>query len=162
MPKVGFVLWRIAHNLGIDLTALSPLGALSYLELDMAGAKESVLEQALVKAVATPVIPKTARPKRLTENLAIFDFTVSDAEMTAIDELNYNGSVFPSVVVNDGSVTTLEQSDVWIKQNLTELEAKLRRYYFAVFHLIQLKPLISFKAPLVTPILLTKHYYQIR
>jgi D-xylose reductase len=75
----------------------------------MAGAKESVLEQAVVKAAAkrlnrTPaqivlrwgvqrgnaIIPKTSRPERLAENLSIFDFELSAAEMTAIDDLNSN------------------------------------------------------------------------
>ena len=102
-------LMKLANNYGIQVTAFSPLGALSYLELDMAGAKESVLEQDVVKAAAkrigkTPaqivlrwgvqrgnaIIPKTSRPERLAENLAIFDFELSETEMTAIDALNCN------------------------------------------------------------------------
>ncbi|MDP5032270.1 MAG: aldo/keto reductase [Paraglaciecola sp.] len=102
-------LMKLASNYGIQVTAFSPLGALSYLELDMAGAKESVLEQDVVKAAAkrigkTPaqivlrwgvqrgnaIIPKTSRPERLAENLAIFDFELSETEMTAIDALNCN------------------------------------------------------------------------
>jgi D-xylose reductase len=34
------------------------------------------------------VIPKTASPARLAENLALFDFTLTAAEMTAIDALD--------------------------------------------------------------------------
>jgi D-xylose reductase len=102
-------LMKLARSYEIQVTAFSPLGALSYLELDMAGAKESVLEQAVVKAAAkrlnrTPaqivlrwgvqrgnaIIPKTSRPERLAENLSIFDFELSAAEMTAIDDLNSN------------------------------------------------------------------------
>lgn len=102
-------LMKLARSYGIQVTAFSPLGALSYLELDMAGAKESVLEQAVVQDAAkrlnrTPaqvvlrwgvqrgnaIIPKTSRPERLAENLSLFDFELSSAEMTAIDELNCN------------------------------------------------------------------------
>jgi D-xylose reductase len=102
-------LMKLARSYEIQVTAFSPLGALSYLELDMAGAKESVLEQAVVQDAAkrlnrTPaqvvlrwgvqrgnaIIPKTSRPERLVENLSIFDFELSSAEMTAIDELNCN------------------------------------------------------------------------
>ena len=99
----------IAHQYDIQVTAFSPLGALSYLELDMAGAAESVLEQSVVKAAAqrlgkTPaqvvlrwgvqrgnaIIPKTSRPERLAENLAIFDFELSQQEMDDINALNSN------------------------------------------------------------------------
>jgi D-xylose reductase len=34
------------------------------------------------------VIPKTASPARLTENLALFDFTLNAADMAAIDSLD--------------------------------------------------------------------------
>jgi D-xylose reductase len=36
------------------------------------------------------IVPKTSRPERLAENLAIFDFVLSDQEMAAIDALNCN------------------------------------------------------------------------
>jgi D-xylose reductase len=100
---------RLAKQYGLSVTAFSPLGALSYLELDMASKNESVLEQAVVKKAAerlgkTPaqvvlrwgvqrgnaIIPKTTNPKRLVENLSIFDFVLSDDEMQAIDDLNCN------------------------------------------------------------------------
>ena len=100
---------RLCDDYGIQVTAFSPLGALSYLELDMAGAAESVLEQAVVKSAAsnhakTPaqvvlrwgvqrgnaIIPKTSRPERLAENLDIFDFELTDQEMDAISALNIN------------------------------------------------------------------------
>ena len=41
-------------------------------------------------------------------------------------QLRCGESVFPSVIVNDGSVTTLAQCDAWIKHHLPELEIKLR------------------------------------
>ncbi|MFD2167580.1 aldo/keto reductase [Thalassotalea euphylliae] len=96
-----------AKNYGLSVTAFSPLGALSYLELDMASANESVLEQAVVKAAAervnkTPaqvvlrwniqrgcsIIPKSTKLSRLKENLALFDFALNDSEMDAIAALN--------------------------------------------------------------------------
>ena len=98
---------RLAKSYGMQVTAFSPLGALSYLELDMAGAAESVLEQDVVKQAATAlgktpaqvvlrwgvqrgnsIIPKTTKPERLIENLNIFDFELSEAQMSAIDALN--------------------------------------------------------------------------
>jgi len=33
-------------------------------------------------------IPKTARPERLIENIAVFDFTLSDAEMAQMAALD--------------------------------------------------------------------------
>lgn len=100
-------LLRTAASYDIPVTAFSPLGALSYLALDMATDTESVLEEDVVKAAAkrlnrtpaqivlrwavqrgTAVIPKTSRPERLVENSAIFDFALSDDEMTAISALN--------------------------------------------------------------------------
>lgn len=102
-------LMKLAKQYDIQVTAFSPLGALSYLELDMAGAAESVLEQSVVKAAAqrlgkTPaqivlrwgvqrgnaIIPKTSKPERLAENLAIFDFELSQQEMDDINALNSN------------------------------------------------------------------------
>ena len=38
----------------------------------------------------TSIIPKTTRPERLRENIALFDFELSDAEMSAISALNQN------------------------------------------------------------------------
>ncbi len=41
-------------------------------------------------------------------------------------QLDCGDSVFPSVVVNDGSLTTQQECADWIKSNLPELESKLR------------------------------------
>ncbi|MEL7537067.1 MAG: aldo/keto reductase [Pseudomonadota bacterium] len=100
---------RIAQDYGIAVTAFSPLGALSYVSLGMAGAGDSVLETAPVRAAAadhgkspaqvvlrwgvqrgTSVIPKTSRIERLAENIDIFDFELTDAQMQAISALNAN------------------------------------------------------------------------
>lgn len=102
-------LMRLASDYDLQVTAFSPLGALSYLELDMAGASESVLEQEVVKQAANrlgktaaqvvlrwgvqrgnAIIPKTTRPERLIENLSIFDFELTDDEMQGISALNIN------------------------------------------------------------------------
>ncbi len=91
----------------IAVTAFSPLGAPSYLPLGMATPAENVLTDPVVTAIAsaqgrTPaqialrwgvqrgcaVIPKTATPARLAENLALFDFTLTATEMAAINGLD--------------------------------------------------------------------------
>lgn len=98
---------RYCREEQIAVTAFSPLGALSYVSLAMADARESVLEEGVVRAAAarhgktpaqvvlrwgvqrgTAVIAKTSRPERLAENLAIFDFLLSDDEMQAISRLD--------------------------------------------------------------------------
>ena len=102
-------LLRAAAQYDMAVTAFSPLGALSYLELNMADTGESVLEQAAVKEAAarvdrtpaqvvlrwgiqrgTAVIPKTSRVERLKENQLLFDFELNEAEMAAISALNRN------------------------------------------------------------------------
>ena len=102
-------LLRAAAQYDMAVTAFSPLGALSYLELNMADMVESVLEQAAVKEAAarvdrtsaqvvlrwgiqrgTAVIPKTSRVERLKENQLLFDFELNEAEMSAISALNRN------------------------------------------------------------------------
>jgi len=102
-------LLRLCDMNDIPVTAFSPLGALSYLELEMAERQESVLEQAVVLAAAkrlgktpaqivlrwgvqrgTAVIPKTSKAHRMVENAALFDFELSSQEMTDISGLNSN------------------------------------------------------------------------
>jgi D-xylose reductase len=100
---------RLAKDYGMEVTAFSPLGALSYVELDMAGQGESVLTEPAVIAAAeahgkspaqvvlrwgvqrgTAIIPKTSKPARMRENLDIVGFELSTDEMTAISALNQN------------------------------------------------------------------------
>lgn len=102
-------LLRTATHYGIDVTAFSPLAALSYVELDMATDEDSVLSQSAVVAAAkrvdrtvaqvvlrwgvqrgTAVIAKSSKSARLKENLALFDFELTDDEMKAISALNIN------------------------------------------------------------------------
>ena len=91
----------------IAVTAFSPLGSPSYASIGMARPDENVLHDPVVTAIAaahrrTPaqitlrwgvqrgcaVIPKTQTPARLAENLALFDFALTPAEMAAIDALD--------------------------------------------------------------------------
>lgn len=102
-------LLRFCREQGIVNTAFSPLGAASYFSLGMADSHESVLDQPVVREAAsrqgktpaqvvlrwavqrgTAVIPKTTRPERLRENLALFEFELSPAEMKAITALDRN------------------------------------------------------------------------
>lgn len=102
-------LMRFCAEEDIAVTAFSPLGALSYLELDMASENESILKNDAVIEIAgrsgkTPaqvvlrwgvqrgnaIIPKTTKPERLVENADIFDFELSAADMALITELNRN------------------------------------------------------------------------
>ena len=100
---------RFCQSEKIAVTAFSPLGAASYVAIGMATEDESVLNQPVIREAAarhgrtpaqvvlrwgvqrgTAVIPKTSRPERLRENLAIFDFELSASEMDAISALNRN------------------------------------------------------------------------
>jgi len=100
---------RLAKEMGMAVTAFSPLGALSYVSLDMATDADTVLTATPVVEAAnrvgrtpaqvvlrwgvqrgTSIIPKTTRPERLRENLALFDFELNAEEMQAISALNQN------------------------------------------------------------------------
>lgn len=100
---------RLAKSYGIAVTTFSPLGAMSYLELDMADAKDSVLAQSNIIEMAekyqkTPaqivlrwgiqrdctLICKSNQVSRLKENRDIFDFELSNTEMDSITALNRN------------------------------------------------------------------------
>jgi D-xylose reductase len=102
-------LLRFCKEQNIVVTAFSPLGAASYVSLGMATERESALVQPVVREAAqrhgktpaqvllrwgvqrgTAVIPKTTRPDRLRENLAIFDFELAADEVTAITALDRN------------------------------------------------------------------------
>jgi len=100
---------RTATDLGMAVTAFSPLGALSYVSLDMATQADSVLQAEVVLAAAkrteksaaqvvlrwgiqrgTAIIPKTSKKERLKENLSLYDFALNEEEMQAISSLNAN------------------------------------------------------------------------
>ncbi|MFV0445350.1 MAG: aldo/keto reductase [Planctomycetaceae bacterium] len=102
-------LLRFCQQEEIAYTAFSPFGAASYYELGMADRSDSLLEHATIQDVSashgrtpaqvllrwgvqrgTAVVPKTSRAERLRENLAVFDFTLTDEQMNAISTLNQN------------------------------------------------------------------------
>lgn len=100
-------LLRFCRDNGIAFTAFSPFGASSYVELGMAKPEESLLERGPLKAAAaahgksaaqvalrwaiqrgTSVVPKSTSPAHLAENLDVFDFELTEAEMAAISGLD--------------------------------------------------------------------------
>lgn len=100
---------RLARNYGIEVTAFSPLGAMSYFELNMADSQESVLSQSVIIAAATAhgktpaqivlrwgvqrgcrLVSKSTKIERLKENIDIDNFSLSEQEMTDISALNRN------------------------------------------------------------------------
>ncbi|MCA9133709.1 MAG: aldo/keto reductase, partial [Planctomycetales bacterium] len=100
-------LLRYCRQEQIAFTAFSPLGAGSYVPLGMAEASDSVLQQPPIQEMArahgkspaqivlrwgvqrgTAVVPKTSRPARLAENIDLFDFQLSDVEMSQISALD--------------------------------------------------------------------------
>jgi D-xylose reductase len=100
-------LLRFCRAERIAVTAFSPLGAPSYVPLGMARDDESVLDHPVVVEAArfhgrtpaqvvlrwgvqrgTSVIPKTSRPERLRENIALFDFELTAAQMAAVSALD--------------------------------------------------------------------------
>lgn len=100
---------RFCQQEKIAVTAFSPLGAQSYFSLGMADKTESLLNHSLIHEVAacqrrapaqvllrwgvqrgTAVVPKSANAGRLKENLGIFGFELSEAEMRSISRLNRN------------------------------------------------------------------------
>lgn len=102
-------LLRYCQQQGIAVTAFSPLGAQSYHELGMADADDSLIESKRIDKIGerhqrtpaqvllrwgvqrgTAVIPKTSNSDRLRENIAIFDFELTEEEMGIINRLNEN------------------------------------------------------------------------
>ena len=93
------------HNVAV--TAYSPLGSGSYVELGGATEQETVLRDPVIAAIAaargktpaqvvlrwavqrnTIVIPKSSKHARIVENISIADFALSDEEMALISSLD--------------------------------------------------------------------------
>ena len=102
-------LLRVAAGYDLAVTAFSPLGASSYLELDMAHSTEAVIDSPVVLGIAEVhgktaaqvvlrwgvqrgcyLVTKSTRTERLVENLEVFDFELSEEQMDAISSLNQN------------------------------------------------------------------------
>lgn len=102
-------LLRFCRENDIAVTAFSPLGAPSYIPLGMAAENQNVLNFPVVRNIGmlhdktpaqvvlrwgvqrgTAIVPKTANPARLVENLNIFDFQLTTDEMAAISALDRN------------------------------------------------------------------------
>lgn len=102
-------LFRFCQQEQIVYTGFSPLGSLSYESLGMSSPEDSLLAHPTVAEIAnavsrTPaqvllrwgvqrggaIVPKTANPQRLVENISIFDFELSQQQMQAIAALDQN------------------------------------------------------------------------
>jgi diketogulonate reductase-like aldo/keto reductase len=100
-------LLRFCKEKGIAVTAFSPFGANSYVDIGFGKPEEMIIKLPLIAEIGkkhgktpgqvllrwavqrgTIVIPKTSRVERLAENINIYDFTISDDDMKAISALD--------------------------------------------------------------------------
>ena len=100
---------RFCREKGIAITAYSPLGASSYVEIGTAKEEDSVLREKMVKEFAkkygkttaqivlrwgiqrgTALAVKSCRIERINENFEIFDFYLTGEEMKALDGMDKN------------------------------------------------------------------------
>ncbi len=100
---------RLAKQYGLEVTAFSPMGSLSYVELDMARQEESILELEVIREIArrlgctpaqtvlawgiqrgTSVIPKSTNPDRIRENFGAMNVKLTQQDMKTISALNRN------------------------------------------------------------------------
>ena len=98
---------RLAKQYGLKVTAFSPLGSLSYVELEMAKQNESILDQEIVRVISkrlgcspaqtvlrwgiqrgNSVVAKSVNANRMAENLASSLIELTDEDMLAITNLD--------------------------------------------------------------------------
>ena len=98
---------RLAKQYGLKVTAFSPLGSLSYVELEMAEQNESILDQEIVRVISkrlgcspaqtvlrwgiqrgNSVVAKSVNVNRMAENLASSLIELTDEDMMAITNLD--------------------------------------------------------------------------
>ena len=98
---------RLAKQYGLKVTAFSPLGSLSYVELEMAEQNESILDQEIVRVISkrlgcspaqtvlrwgiqrgNSVVAKSVNANRMAENLASSLIELTDEDMMAITNLD--------------------------------------------------------------------------
>ena len=81
---------------GMSFTAYAPLGRRRVIDepaiVEIAGRRGKTPAQIVLRwEIQQPgvlAIPKSSRPSRMRENLAVFDFSLNDAEMTAISAIS--------------------------------------------------------------------------
>jgi D-xylose reductase len=102
-------LLRFCKEKEIAVTGFSNLGAMSYVEMGMAKAEDTVITEAVVGEIAakhgktaaqvilrwgvqrgTAIIPKSTKTERQLENIGLFDFSLEQSEMDQISALNKN------------------------------------------------------------------------
>lgn len=100
---------RFCREKGIAVTAYSSFGAASYVELGMATESDSCMTEKIILDIAanhskspaqvllrwgvqrgTAVIPKSMNQERQVANLSLFDFNLTEEDMTKIGSLNKN------------------------------------------------------------------------
>jgi D-xylose reductase len=98
---------RLAKQYGLKVTAFSPLGSLSYVELELAEQNESILDQEIVRVISkrlgcspaqtvlrwgiqrgNSVVAKSVNANRMAENLASSLIELTDEDMLAITNLD--------------------------------------------------------------------------
>ena len=100
-------LLRMARENNIQVMAFSNFGSSSYVELGMTTPEESLMLLPQITEIAqrysksaaqvllrwavqrgTTAIPKSVKTERLVENMTVFDFNLSQAEVAVINGLN--------------------------------------------------------------------------
>ena len=100
---------KLCKGYGMDVIAYSPLGARSYLELNMAKSHEDLLDNEIINKLGikynksavqillrwavqrnTTPICKSSSINHMKENINIFNFRISDSDMEKVNKLNIN------------------------------------------------------------------------